>query len=209
MIKILNIIPIKRKKQLVLELDNNSSYKILQDTIIEFNLYPGRELSEKELDSILKFDGIKQVKEQAVRYLARRIHSSRELFDKLLRKGFPEEIINEVIDDLKEKKYLNDDEFLKMFIQDRLNFSKKGRNIIIKELLMKGFPKEKIEAVLFEFLIPEEELEKATTIAKKKWKFHHKKGKNDRIIKVKQHLLQKGYPVSIAEKAILKVMESL
>ncbi len=206
MYKIINIIPLKRKKQLLLEMEGESSYKIQQETLVEYNLYPGYIISKEKLDEIIKFDQHKGVKNQALRYLAGRSHSSKELENKLLNKGFEKSVILKVLDELKERNYLNDNDFLKMFIKDRLNFSKKGRNVIIRELLIKGFKMDEIEPVLSELTDVEQELEKAIQIAQKKWVFLKNKPKSERIIKVKQHLLQKGYPIKVTEKAILKVI---
>ncbi len=68
MYKIINIIPLKRKKQLLLEMEGESSYKIQQETLVEYNLYPGYIISKEKLDEIIKFDQHKGVKNQALRY---------------------------------------------------------------------------------------------------------------------------------------------
>jgi len=205
--RIIKIIPLKRKKQILLELEDGGPVTVQQETLVDFNLFPGMELPEEQYMEMLEHDRYKAAQTQAVRYLARRSHSKKELETKLLQKGFAGQVIRQVIAELEEKKYLDDEAFLRSFIKDRLNFSRKGRNLIVQELLKKGYSREAAEDVLQELIVPGEELENARFLARKKWETLLKKPQKQRIIKVKQHLIQKGYPFKMVDKVVLELSD--
>ena len=57
----------------------------------------------------------------ALRYLARRDYSRLELYQKLVTKGLPSALINEVLDTLKLQGYQSDERFAEMFICARIH----------------------------------------------------------------------------------------
>ena len=60
-------------------------------------------------------------KNSALRFLARRDHSRREIYQKLIKKGIQSGCIEEVLDDLKKSGYQNDERFAEQYIQSRVN----------------------------------------------------------------------------------------
>ncbi|MGD9591165.1 MAG: regulatory protein RecX [Candidatus Berkiella sp.] len=59
------------------------------------------------------------IRTKALYLLARRDHGKKELFTKLLRKGFPGTIIREVLDDLENENLLNNMRFIGSYIRFR------------------------------------------------------------------------------------------
>lgn len=57
--------------------------------------------------------------ETGVRLLARREHASRELAQKLTRRGFSGEVVDDVVDRLFREGYLSDDRFTEAFVRQR------------------------------------------------------------------------------------------
>jgi len=80
---------------------------------------------------------IKKVFESGLRSLARREHSTLELARKLRTKGFSQEHISQVLQELTMQGYLSDQRFTENYIRYRLN-SGWGPVIIVQELLDKG-----------------------------------------------------------------------
>jgi regulatory protein len=88
-------------------------------------------------------------KEYAFFLLKFRLRSEKELYDRLLKKKFPEGEVKKVIVFLKEKKFIDDRAFTKAWVDSRLR-QRIGLKRIIQELRQKGIDKEAIEDKLSE-----------------------------------------------------------
>jgi len=88
-----------------------------------------------------------QIRCSAIDYLSRREHSSLELKNKLIRKGFVEDIVDEVLAKLRIDKLLSDERFAESYIRSRV---KKGFGPIrIKqELQQRGITGELVTELL-------------------------------------------------------------
>lgn len=84
----------------------------------------------------------------ALRFLSYRPRSEKEIRDKLLRKKAPKEIIEKIIEKLKEKKFINDEEFGRWWIENRLRFKPQGIRLTELELRNKGIDKELIDRII-------------------------------------------------------------
>ncbi len=76
-----------------------------------------------------------------------RQRSEKEIFDRLKRKKFPEELIRQTLDFLREKKFIDDNNFARAWIRERLAKSI-GPRRLIQELKIKGIDKQVIESNL-------------------------------------------------------------
>jgi len=74
-----------------------------------------------------------------------RLRSEKELFLRLKKKGFPEQVIKQTITFLKEKSFIDDNLFAKSWIESRLK-RPLGLRRIREELRLKGLDKEIIES---------------------------------------------------------------
>ena len=84
------------------------------------------------------------IKEAAVRYLENRPRTCKEMHDRLIEKGFETDDIEKTIEELKELNYLNDIEYVPVYIN--YGFSKgKGIKLIKYELFEKGVSSNDIE----------------------------------------------------------------
>lgn len=80
----------------------------------------------------------KRFLDKALRYLAYRPRSEKEVRDALIKKKAPASVIDKIIQWLKEKRFINDDEFARWWIEQRARFKPKGARIIKMELMQKG-----------------------------------------------------------------------
>jgi len=81
---------------------------------------------------------------KSLRFLSFRPRSEKEVREKLLSKKAPQEIIERIVIQLKDQNFLNDEDFAKWFIEQRLRFNPKGLRIIKMELKQKGIDQELI-----------------------------------------------------------------
>ena len=87
-------------------------------------------------------NSVDRAKQAAYRLLSYRDRSSKEIATKLAEKGYPEAVITEVINSLKEANYLNDDRFARQWVRSRTEHRHFGPIRLKRELLEKGIPSE-------------------------------------------------------------------
>lgn len=179
-------------------------FSVDEDVLIKFKLKKGQQLSEEELNDIFYADQIKKAYHQAIQFLSYRMRSKQEIIDYLSKKEYTFDAIENVIERLTYYKYLNDEEFAKMFVRTRMNTSNKGPDVIQFELHNKGVTKSIIEIALKEYTY-ELQLENAKTTADKK--VQQNSGRSSSVElrqKLRQYLIQKGFSWDITTEVLKK-----
>ena len=139
----------------------------------------------------------------AMKLLSIRKRSVFEITKRLRQKKFAEDIIDQIVKELFEYKYLNDEEFAEAYINDRINFNPRGSFLIRKELKEKGIAENITNEKIKEFLPEEKELKLAKTAAKKKLKYLNKDLEKNKIYqKIGAHLRSKGYSSYIIREVL-------
>lgn len=92
----------------------------------------------------------------ALTLLSRRRYSTKELDERLKKKGVQDTA--NIIQRLKEWKYLDDEDFARSFIATRNRLSPRGPYLLRFELKAKGIPESIIESALSELLTSEQDL---------------------------------------------------
>jgi len=150
------------------------------------------------------------IKNQAMKFalklLTVRKRSVFEITKRLRQKEIAEDIVSQIIKELFEYKYLNDEEFTEAYINDRINFNPRGSFLIKKELKEKGIAENIISEKMKELLPEKKELEMAKKTAKKKLEILNKNPEKNKIYqKIGSHLQSKGY----SSYVIREVLEDL
>lgn len=96
---------------------------------------------------------------KAIDYLSRYEQCRSGLHKKLIDRGFDEETVNAVLDDLEEKKYLSDDRFAKSWLNTRKINHAEGRARLQTELLSRGLSREVVKNALDDFFSENDETE--------------------------------------------------
>lgn len=149
MIKILKIVPLRFKKQYsTVFFERDISIKAHEDLVAQFHLHEGLEMSEEDLENLKASEERKEALEYAYLFLSYRTRSSREMQDRLTRKGFGKEVVHHTLEDLKQKKLLDDVEFTKTFVEGRLRHRLEGEHKIQRELYNKGIDRETAAEIL-------------------------------------------------------------
>lgn len=121
---------------------------ISESVLTEFNLSKGVEMTPLLFEKVRQSEYRSEVKSYLMQLLARRDHSRKELLEKALKKGYPEDIIIQIEDELEQKGYLDDASFAKKFASDKANLNNWGPAKIRSSLLRKGIPNQVIEHAL-------------------------------------------------------------
>lgn len=181
-------------------IDHTFAFGVDEDVFVKYQLHKGKILSDETIEKIKNADDFHRSYSLALNYLSYRMRSEKEVRQYLRKKEVLDETIEEIIAKLHKEKLLNDLEFAKMFVSDRIKYSHKGPRFIQKELLEKGVLEDKIERAL-------EQYDEATQLKKlNKWldKQLKKKSKysyRKRIEQLKVKLLQLGFTQHIIEAA--------
>lgn len=139
-----------------LYIDKNFFCGLSLDLIAKYNIYLGKELSDTELDIILKDELENRLLQRAMTYISRAIKTEfqvrrylRDLIFKKkgiwfndMEKEQSEQLTEKVILKLKEYKYIDDEEFAEQFILSRVKNKPRGKIVISSELQSKGVNKE-------------------------------------------------------------------
>ena len=85
----------------------------------------------------------------AIKYL-KNIKTKKDVYDYLIRKGFGDEETSEVCDYIEEVGLVDDDLYVKFFVEDSFRIKNKGARKIVYELKQRGIDDEKIEEAMEE-----------------------------------------------------------
>ncbi len=135
---------------------------------------------------------------RSFRYLSRKMYTVEELSEKLRRDGFPPEVVEETALFLQDKGYLNDQEYIRTYLESIKSHRPKGFFAIRDELRRKGIPASQLSSLREEFYPLEEELKDALTILERE----RERNIND-LEKLRQKLTRRGFTWEVIERALL------
>ena len=144
--KITNIQPQKNDSdRFSLYIDGEFALGIDVDILLKYRLAQGDELSELDFNAIKAEDVYSKAKDAAIKYISKGMKSRFELVRSLITKGYEKDMAENIADYLKEFSYIDDVEYSKQFIADKLNINNFGKKRIVAELISKGISKNDIK----------------------------------------------------------------
>jgi regulatory protein len=192
----------KGSKDVIVYFDNDEFLILSLAVYLKSGLKKNENVSEDRFSMLIKENISFHIKQKALGYLGRRLHSSSELRLKLIQKRYDMELINKVIEELKRTGYLNDLNFAREFTEEKAGTKFLGKNKIKSELIKKGISAEIITQVLEECFSRDEEYEKAKVSAQKKLRLLKTTLDDDTDLKRKliSFLNMRGYSYEISGK---------
>ena len=187
-------------------IDDNFFSGLDLELVYSLNLSKGKEINEKELKELIYKDNISKAKNKAFKIINKAEQSEKTLRDKL--SDYDEDIIDIVIEYLKDCKFINDKDFAKRIAHSNSNVSRFGKNKIKQNLYKKGIDKEYIDEAI-EDIDEDIEFENALYLAEKRFKSIKNEDKRKVYQKLMQHLTYKGFNYDITKKAISKVLDNI
>lgn len=199
----------KDSKNVSIYLENDKIILVNYEILLKSGLRKNDDITEYQIESLIKENQRFAVKQRAFRYLGRRLISENELRVKLKQKKYDENIIEEIINDLKEKKYLDDLEFANVFSYENVKNKFWGKNKIKAELIKKGIDNEIISRVLSEKFPEGNDLQNAVVLAEKKYKLLSHRNLEQKKINEKlfSFLFSKGYDYEVIKEAVEKLIK--
>lgn len=205
--KITKIEPQKRNsKRVSIYIDDTFAFGVDMEVAYRTDLKEGKEVDKQFIESVIKKEEQFRANNYALNLLSFRARSEKEIYDRMLQKGYEPSVIANTIHYLKEQRYLNDKDFAEMFIKDKFELNRYGRNRIKTELLKKGVSKKLVNDLMEEVIHPDREYETARELAEKKMKSYQRDSKNAQHRKLSGFLLRRGYSYDIVSKVVKELI---
>lgn len=116
--------------------------------ITAVSLRVGQTLTQDQIDRLQGADLEEKAKEVALRFIEYRPRSTTETRQHLLKKDYPEDVVERVIERLTAVELLNDAAFARYWVEQRQTFKPRSQLAIQQELRQKGLDRQTIDAAL-------------------------------------------------------------
>jgi regulatory protein len=108
----------------------------------------GQELSEEKIEQLIGEDGRERAFQQAMLFLSFRARSESEIRRNLRKHEFPEPMIEQTIERLRQDGLADDDQFAQAWVENRNTFRPRSRRMMAMELKQKGLADEAIQSAI-------------------------------------------------------------
>lgn len=168
-------------------IDGEFAFGLEMLTVMKLGLKIGKEVTEEQLAQAV-FDSEKSVAfERAVNYLSRCMKTCKQLREYLTGKGYTQKVVSNVVDRLKELKYLDDETYARLYVEQ--NSVNKGERRLKQELQQKGVP----QRIIDKYCVVQAEVseDNAERLAEK---YMRNKPRDLKTLqKLQRYLLSRGY----------------
>lgn len=181
-----------------MELDNDQKLYITEDTIVRFMLSRDKEVTAEEVAAIQDFAQFSYGKNLALYYLSFKARTEQEVRDYLVKYEILSNMIEKIIQNLKEDKWIDDRQYATSIINANQLSGDKGAYMLVHKLSQKGVAKSLAKEVLADFDLSEVAERTAQKLLRKYQGKLPAKALQDKII---QNLSSKGFSYGEAKSA--------
>ena len=121
--KITDIKPQKYKKRVNIYVDDKFAFGLSEELKYKYDLKIGDDVDDEFIQDILLAEELTKSINYALKLLTYRQRTEEELVRSLKRKGFDEFYIEKTMEYCKNNNYINDIEFTRSFINDKVNLN--------------------------------------------------------------------------------------
>lgn len=171
---------------------DDEAYTLYDDVIVKYGLIMKSDIDKKTFDEIISFNNELDSYYMSIKYITKKLRSELEIRKYLNDKFIPAPIIDKTVERLKKNKFLNDELFLKAYINDQINLSNNGPKRIKSSLLKLGIEEYLIDDVLkkIDHTIWDKRIDKYIS---KKISTNHSSSSKMLKIKISNDLVNLGY----------------
>lgn len=196
-------------KRVNLYIDDRFYCGISIDTLAKHSLYDGLEIEEDVLNNILVEEISLRFWNRVLEYISKSPKSEFQILKYLKELRFKKKgiwykedleiewdtLFNSTVERLKKYKYIDDENFARMFVQSRLRVKPRGKSVLVGELLSKGVSKDIAQRVC------DEEVEDEYDVLKKTFEKKYRGRKFDiKDSKMVNFLLRKGFAWDLIQR---------
>ena len=131
-------------------IDGRHAMVVALDVAAAERLAVGQEIPPERVERLNRAEEMQRTYESALNFLSYRPRSAREVEMRLRKKGHTPEEISVVMERLRKEKYVDDAEFARFWVTNRMTFSPRGPRLLKSELRQKGVAAEVVDEVLQE-----------------------------------------------------------
>lgn len=199
----------KNKNRVNVYLDDEYTFSCSTEIIYTARINIGDRLDLLKLKKVIEEDDFIKCKNDSLNIIEKTYKTENEIRNKLILKGYGEDVINKAMVFLKEYNFLDDAKFCDLYIKEKLR--NQSKNKIKYDLIKRGIGerlvKEKLEAVRD----IQENVEESSIfeLARKKYEIVKKNeaDKRKQYKKMCEFLLRKGYSWEDVKKVLNHLME--
>lgn len=183
---------------------------VAESTLLKFRLSKGAEITTSLFRKLQREEGRFAVKSYFLKLLGNRAHARRELRTKALRKDYPDEVIENVLDELQDDNLIDDAAFAEKFAADKNKLNSWGPAKIRAHLLKKGIAHNVIQRSI-EKTFENQDLHDTflNLVLKRKRHFLREEDPFKRKKKIFDYLCQKGYRPANIHKYLDDLTETI
>jgi regulatory protein len=189
--------------RLSLFVDDSFAFGVRREVTLRHGLKKGMEVTSELLLTVWRDEESYRARDYAARYLGRRARSRKEVSDYLLGKEFDEVVVAETIAWMERYGYLDDTQFAKLWVENRMKFRPRGKAMLRWELQQKGVARAEIDVAFEDELGDgETEVEAAVLLVRKKIGRKSIEFTYEEQAKLAQFLMRRGFSSSIARESL-------
>lgn len=158
--------PSGRRRHQRVVLDGGSTLRVMQEDVAALRIEEGTDLDEAALTALRARAEVARATETALRLLAVRLRSHRELEQRLSRRDIAPATVRAVVERLGTEGFIDDMRFARAWVRGRLALRPSGAVRLRRELLRKGIAPEFIERALREAFADADERQLALDVAR-------------------------------------------
>jgi regulatory protein len=140
----------RRGKRVKVSLDGRFAFSLEAEAAVKQGLGVGQELSEGDIEALVRADLFHRCLNAALHYLSYRPRSETELRQRLHRRGFDGDNVEATVAKLKEQGLVNDSAFAQFWKDNRESFRPRSQRLTRLELKQKGVSEDIIDRVVAE-----------------------------------------------------------
>ena len=145
--KIIKYKKIKNKYRVYLD---NEEVDLYENIILKYNLLLKKEIDSDLLNDIKEDNKKEDAYEKALAYINVKMRSRKEIENYLKKKEYSTSLINETISRLQELDFINDENYIKAYISDKISLTNDGPNKIKNSLLNEKMEENLVEKYVYE-----------------------------------------------------------
>ena len=171
-------------------LDGQFAFTLYKGELFRYRIQEDGELSEEVYQEIREKVVLKRAKLRAMHLLNDMDRTESQLRTKLLNGDYPADIVDEAIAYVKSFGYINDESYIRRFIESKKN--SKSKKEIYALLMKKGVDMEQVQEILSEYYSAEDSLNAIRDLLRKK-RYDPKSATDQEMRKIYGYLARKGF----------------
>ena len=171
-------------------LDGQFAFTLYKGELFRYRIQEDGELREEVYQEIREKVVLKRAKLRAMHLLNDMDRTESQLRTKLLNGDYPADIVDEAIAYVKSFGYINDESYIRRFIESKRN--SKSKKEIYALLMKKGVDMERVREILSEYYSAEDSLNAIRDLLRKK-RYDPKSATDQETRKIYGYLARKGF----------------